>query len=192
MNQIILIAVLLVSILTHKSLAQDGQTVTCGSTIKLIHVDTKLILHSHSIAWGSGSGQQSVTATNTLTDPNSLWIIKEEMPYGKKTCELATPIPCGTKVSLEHVGTRKNLHSHLFRSPLSGNQEVSGFGENGFGDTGDNWVVECESKADKYWQRVAKVTLKHADTSKYLSTGEMYKFDQRNCGHQCPIMVCNL
>ena len=169
--------------------AQDAQTVTCGSTIKLVHDASKFHLHSHPVAWGSGSGQQSITATERQDDRNSLWIIKEEMPYGSKTCELATPIMCGSKVSFEHVETKKNLHSHLFRAPISGNQEVSGFGENGFGDTGDNWIVECQPK-EKYWQRGTKVTFKHADTSKYLSSGEAYKFDQRNCGHQCPIMVC--
>lgn len=83
-----------------------------------------------------------------------------------------------------HLG--KHLHSHLFRSMISGNQEVSGFGPDN--DTGDNWIVECESK-EKYWVRGAPVSFRHVDTAKYLSTGEVHKFNTQNCGHQCPIMV---
>lgn len=69
---------------------------------------------------------------------------------------------------------------------ISGNQEVSGFGPDN--DTGDNWIVECESK-EKYWVRGAPVSFRHVDTAKYLSTGEVHKFNTQNCGHQCPIMV---
>ncbi len=28
----------------------------------------------------------------------------------------------------------------------------------------------------------------HADTGKYLSTADAHKFNQQNCGGQCPIM----
>jgi hypothetical protein len=40
--------------------AADDSIVTCGSVIKLKHKETNHHLHSHQIAWGSGSGQQSV------------------------------------------------------------------------------------------------------------------------------------
>ncbi len=43
---------------------QAGQghlQVTFGSLIKLVHEGSKAKLHSHEIAYGSGSGQQSVT-----------------------------------------------------------------------------------------------------------------------------------
>jgi len=43
---------------------EDGfERVTCGSSIKLKHVSSGFHVHSHNIQWGSGSGQQSVTAT---------------------------------------------------------------------------------------------------------------------------------
>jgi dolichyl-phosphate-mannose--protein O-mannosyl transferase len=32
---------------------------------------------------------------------------------------------------LEHLSTKKNLHSHHFSSPLSQNQEISAYGDNG-------------------------------------------------------------
>ena len=34
------------------------------------------------------------------------------------------------------MGTRKNLHSHHFKSPISNNFEFSAFGEDGEGDEG--------------------------------------------------------
>ena len=53
--------------------AADYEGVTCGSTIKLQHSGTKARLHSHDIAYGSGSGQQSVTGFPETTDANSYW-----------------------------------------------------------------------------------------------------------------------
>ena len=110
------------------------EPVTCGSVIKLLHSDTMFHLQSHSIAYGSGSGQQSVTTINTQSDSNSLWLIKES----ENGCEFGMPVQCGDKIRLEHVRTGKNLHSHLYKAPISSNQEVSGFGVTGAGDTGNN------------------------------------------------------
>jgi dolichyl-phosphate-mannose--protein O-mannosyl transferase len=88
-------------------------------------------LHSHSIAYGSGSGQNSVTAHGAKDDQQSLWTIKEG--HGDAVCEVGTPVRCGDTVQLQHVATGKNLHSHHFKSPISNNQEVSGFGDDGRG-----------------------------------------------------------
>lgn len=43
---------------------------------------------------------------------------------GALPCEAGEPIECGSNVRLEHMITGKNLHSHMFQSPLSRNQEV--------------------------------------------------------------------
>ena len=50
---------------------------------------------------------------------------------------------CGATVRLEHMKTGKNLHSHNVKSPISGKQEISAFGDDGFGDEDDNWQLEC-------------------------------------------------
>lgn len=50
-------------------------------------------------------------------------------------------LKCGNKIRLEHMLTKKNLHSHNHRSPISNEQEVSGYGIDGFGDTADNWIL---------------------------------------------------
>ncbi|PRD23959.1 UNVERIFIED_CONTAM: Sdf2l1 [Trichonephila clavipes] len=108
--------------------------VTCGSVIKLLNNHSKVRLHSHEVKYGSGSGQQSVTAVEDHDDVNSHWVIKGK---GGKMCKRGEPISCGTVIRLEHLATKKNLHSHHFSSPLSSNQEVSAFGEDGEGDTGE-------------------------------------------------------
>lgn len=123
--------------------------------------------------------------TETLFYTASLWIVKESTKTNP--CEAGTPVQCNDFIRLEHADTGKNLHSHLFRAALSGNQEVSCFGDNGSGDTGDNWQVVCDTK-DTAWTRYKPVYLRHADTGKYLSTAENFKFNQQNCGQQCPIM----
>lgn len=108
-----------------------------------MNTDYRVRLHSHDVKYGTGSGQQSVTATEVQEDINSHWLIK---PAKGKTCLRGDPIKCGSIIRLEHVETKKNLHSHLFSSPLSGNQEISCYGDNGEGDSGDNWMVICSGK----------------------------------------------
>merc|ERR1712205_5375 len=108
----------------------DTSKVTCGSTVKLTHANTKAKLHSHEIAYGSGSGQQSVTGFREVNDGNSYWTVK---PALGETCVAGEPLASGATIRLQHVNTRKWLHSHLHQSPLSGNQEGSCCGD-------DEWL----------------------------------------------------
>lgn len=96
---------------------------------------------------------------------------------------------CGDVIRLHHLATNKNLHSHHFSSPLSGNQEISAYGEDGnkqndfwekfnfihskfngrligVGDSGDHWKVVC---SDDAWLRSDSVKFHHTDTDVYLS-----------------------
>ncbi|KAL3280728.1 hypothetical protein HHI36_003964 [Cryptolaemus montrouzieri] len=138
--------------------------VTCGSVVKLLNTDYRVRLHSHDVKYGTGSGQQSVTGTETQEDINSHWVIKAATG---KICPRGEPIKCGSKIRLEHLETKKNLHSHLFSSPLSGKQEISCYGDGGEGDTGDHWEVICSGDS---WLRDETVMLKHEDTDMYLAT----------------------
>ncbi|KAL0108617.1 hypothetical protein PUN28_015230 [Cardiocondyla obscurior] len=129
-----------------------------------MNVDLSVRLHSHEVKYGSGSGQQSVTGTSAKEDGNSYWLVKAE---SGKQCMRGKPISCGDTIRLEHVATKKNLHSHLVSSPLSGKQEVSAYGDHkGEGDSGDNWMLICQSD---FWERDDTVTLKHIDTDRYLA-----------------------
>lgn len=145
--------------------------VTWSSVVKLVNTNSNARLHSHDVKYGSGSGQQSVTAVKSADDHNSYWQV---MPaFGVKGIERGEKIRCGSTIRLTHLATRHNLHSHLFVSPLSNNQEVSAFGENGLGDDGDNWIVECE--ADDYWRREEAVRFVHKLTNKFLHVnGDQY------------------
>lgn len=144
--------------------ARGPQQVSCGSALKLQNVFHKVRLHSHDVKYGSGSGQQSVTGVDSKEDVNSHWTIKG--PSAKKFCTRGTPIECGQEIRLEHMTTGRNLHSHHFSSPLSSSQEVSAFGEQGEGDSGDVWVVVCDGD---YWGRDEAVMFKHVDTGVFLS-----------------------
>nr|SVE70697.1 EOG090X0E0P [Daphnia similis] len=156
--------VLFILISVHVVAGRAGQYVTCGSAIKLQNLAYKIRLHSHDVKYGSGSGQQSVTGTDTTDDVNSHWAVLGPL---NKTCKRGEPIECGSTIRFHHLTTRKFLHSHLFSSPLSGSQEVSAFGENGVGDTGDYWKVVCDGD---FWEREDNVVFRHVDTNVYLAT----------------------
>jgi dolichyl-phosphate-mannose--protein O-mannosyl transferase len=159
--------------------------VTCGSAIKLTHIESgaKHYLSSENKNLGSGSGQQIVTWIPTKSQTSALWWLQES--NDADTCKPGTPIRCGEKIRLTHLETKRNLHTHGIPSPLSKQQEISGFGEDGKGDTGDDWIVECSTKL---WMRDQQVRFFHVDTQKYLAGSANVKFTAQNCGHNCPIL----
>eukprot|EP00118_Oscarella_pearsei_P024821 m.306875 g.306875 ORF g.306875 m.306875 type:complete len:204 (+) comp41662_c0_seq1:70-681(+) len=164
-----LLTTLVLASLYDLAASSEFQFVTCGSVLKLLHIQTNVRLHSHEVRYGSGSGQQSVTGVSQSDDANSYWVVKgtEEKP-----CRRGEAVKCGATIRLNHLNTRLNLHSHLFQSPLSNHQEVSAFGENGVGDTGDFWLLQCD---DDLWERDEAIKFKHKDTGKYLSaTGHTF------------------
>ncbi|KAF5288024.1 hypothetical protein FQA39_LY15553 [Lamprigera yunnana] len=146
-----------------RHLAIRQRYITCGSVFKLMNSDYRVRLHSHDVKYGTGSGQQSVTGTELQEDVNSHWLVKAATG---EICARSDIIKCGSTIRLEHLATNKNLHSHYFSSPLSSNQEISCYGDNGEGDSGDHWIVVCSGD---YWSRDDSVMLKHVDTSQYLA-----------------------
>ncbi|XP_066906015.1 stromal cell-derived factor 2-like [Halyomorpha halys] len=142
--------------------------VTFGSVVKLMNIAHGTRLHSISeLKYIGGSSQQMVTGTYDGDDMMSNWVVKSE---GVST--RGQPVQCGDTVRLMHLASAKNLHSHTVRSPLSGNLEVTAFGENGVGDGGDSWQVMCKRLL---WRRDSPVLLRHRDTGSYLMvSGERY------------------
>ncbi|UJR08721.1 hypothetical protein I4U23_012978 [Adineta vaga] len=150
------------------SVLTQQDAVTCSSTFKLVNQQSGDRLHSHDVKYGSGSGQQSVTGSPNADDVNSYWQVQGE------NCDRGVPIKCDSIIRLIHVVTKRYLHSHDFASPLSHNQEVSAFGEDGVGDAGDRWKVMCTGRND-YWLRKDGIRLQHVVTGKYLHlTGDTY------------------
>eukprot|EP00049_Salpingoeca_infusionum_P026916 m.28948 g.28948 ORF g.28948 m.28948 type:complete len:220 (+) comp9093_c0_seq1:204-863(+) len=152
--------------------------VTWGSTLKLSHVGSGFRLNSQEVQYGSGSGQQSVTLIGSETDPGSLWEIN---PAAGKGMAIGAPIKCGTTLRLRHSKSGRWLHSHSFKSPLSGGQEVSAYGGDTQSDSGDNWVLECSGKT---WERSEKVRFLHKDTKKYLHSTGRHQYNHPIAGHR--------
>ncbi|XP_074591851.1 stromal cell-derived factor 2-like protein [Curcuma longa] len=143
---------------------QEGVEITYGSVIKLMHEKTKFRLHSHDVPYGSGSGQQSVTGFPNVDDSNSYWVVKSPPDSSAKQGDV---IPHGTIIRLQHMKTRKWLHSHLHASPISGNLEVSCYGGDDNSDTGDYWRLEIEGNGET-WRQDQRIRLRHVDTGGYL------------------------
>ena len=128
---------------------------------------------------------------------DSIWTIKESdrQFIEGDMCRTGVPMKCGDQIRLESNNTGRNLHTHSgFKAPLSGRQEVSGYGEDGFGDAGDDWILECNDKP-QYGRAQTKGSiiegstlffLKHMDTNMYLMT-DTTDFNRQNCP-RCPII----
>lgn len=169
---------------------EDYSLLTYGSAVRLRHRTSSFHLHSHGINYGSGSGQQSVTAVGQDDDTNSLWQVREA--HGTPSVAIGTPMHCGDVVRLQHVGTRRYLHSHLHTSPLTNKQEVSGYGEGSHSDSGDNWRIECSSSSGLHFgsplpSAAPYVAFVHSDTGKALYSRRADEFNQHNC-RGCPIV----
>ena len=169
---------------------EDYSLLTYGSAIRLRHRSSSFHLHSHGINYGSGSGQQSVTAVGQDDDTGSLWQVREA--YGTPGVPIGTPIHCGDSIRLQHVGTRRYLHSHLHTSPLTNKQEVSGYGEGSHSDTSDNWRIDCPAASGLHFgsplpTSTPLVAFVHVDTGKALYTRRADEFNQHNC-RGCPIV----
>ncbi|XP_058482623.1 stromal cell-derived factor 2 [Solea solea] len=163
------IVFVLFSFIFGLSFGTELSFVTCGSVVKLLNLKHNVRLHSHDVRYGSGSGQQSVTGVTAVEDSNSYWSVRGT---SDAFCHRGTPVQCGQTIRLTHVSTGRNLHSHYFASPLSSNQEVSAFGEEGEGDHLDEWTVQCGGSV---WKREEAVRFRHKATEALLSvTGEQY------------------
>jgi len=70
---------------------------------------------------------------------------------------------------------------------------VTGFGQDGTGDSGDDWKVVCETGgyfggANEYWKRDETIQLRSAATDRFLGSSSTVKFTEQNCGRGCPIL----
>lgn len=148
------------------------ESVTYNSMIKLTHAPSGFKLHSQEAKYGTGSGQQVVSGLEAVNDRESYWLIYPSFKSG--LVKAGVVIMCGDIVSLKHIATNAFLHSHKFASPLSDQQEVSGF--NGH-DTGDDWKVVCvDQDAKKTWKREKNIKLQHVDTGSYLASNAKHVF----------------
>jgi LysM repeat protein len=161
----------------------NGLVARYGSAIKLRHLLTGRTLHSHPHNYGhqGTSGQQQVTAFGGADD-NDFWRVKgaDGQPEDSRAGQ---PVQDGDIVRLEHVLTRRNLHSHGgIPSPVTGQQEVTCFGENGIGDGNDNWRVEIEGGGT--WDAGKRMRLIHVGTDHALHSHEGFSHSDWTMGQQ--------
>ncbi|ETO29911.1 hypothetical protein RFI_07208 [Reticulomyxa filosa] len=162
--------------------------VTYGSIIKLEHVTSGYLLHSHDVSYSTGSGQQSVTCYPEFGDTNSLWQVFAGLSSKKQksTAEQASPIECNDIIRLKHVNTNRWLHSHRgHKAPVSGEQEVTGYGQGlQHSDNGNEFILFhlCFLvKGHEY------LNDNHVETGFYLFASKKYNFNENNC-RNCPVI----
>jgi hypothetical protein len=122
-----------------------GAVLVYGATVKLQHVRTGSRLHSHPSVFPGGSRQQQVTCFGG-SDANDWWLVKAAHNEGQPAGGGA--VAEGAIVRFEHVETKRNLHSHDIRSPVTKQTEVSCFGDHGNGDSNCNWRVLYGQEGD--------------------------------------------
>lgn len=101
-------------------------------------------LHSHWHLYpeGIGARQQQVT-TYSHKDSNNKWLIKRS-PTHQRPDDIF--VRDGDLVRLEHVITKRNLHSHFEQAPITKRHyQVTCYGENGLGDANDIWRIHKEN-----------------------------------------------
>ncbi|XP_041353357.1 protein O-mannosyl-transferase 2-like [Gigantopelta aegis] len=124
------------------------ENIAFGSTISLKQRRTGgAYLHSHWHLYPEEHPpkQQQIT-TYSHKDHNNLWKIKPADQDASTSDKQVQLVKSGDLVRLEHIVTKRNLHSHREPAPLSKKHfQVSGYGQNGTGDTNDIWLVEIIS-----------------------------------------------
>lgn len=156
--------------------------VTDGSAIILEHVGTKYKLYSADMKWGSGSGNQLVTAASTNVDEdNLLWTVKV---YEENKSITGDKINCNEVVTLKHVKSNGYLSGSSFGAVLSSNFELSVDKKDDYGQ----FQVICENeRKNPFWEIGNSVFLKSVKYNGYVSTSKKYEFNKYNC-HNCPIL----
>ncbi|XP_029189886.2 protein O-mannosyl-transferase 2-like isoform X1 [Acropora millepora] len=107
------------------------------------------LLHSHPHLYPKEHGpeQQQVTCYSHK-DENNRWLIKKAYEDYDENQPLEF-LKNGDWIRLEHVATKRNLHSHAEKAPLTTHHhQVTGYGENGKGDGNDFWRIEIVSGSE--------------------------------------------
>eukprot|EP00117_Sycon_ciliatum_P003691 scpid40617/ scgid8375/ Protein O-mannosyl-transferase 2; Dolichyl-phosphate-mannose--protein mannosyltransferase 2 len=109
------------------------------------------LLHSHAHLYpdGIGARQQQITVYHHR-DENNKWVVRKAHSHTQDTDGSAPEfVSHGDFIRLEHASTRRLLHSHHHKAPLSTKHyQVTGYGFNGTGDMNDVWQVQVGSSGN--------------------------------------------
>jgi hypothetical protein len=155
--------------------AHNPNVVQFNDIIKITHVQTGNVLHSHRLNYNHGgtSGQQQVTAYHGRNEEDWFRIVGHNNEQGA--------VPYGVPVNIVHVGTGLFLHSHNGHpSPATGQQEVTCYGG---ADQNNHWAIKSVDNSYGTLQGGAIVHITHNATGKRLHS-HTEKFHLGNGDHQ--------
>ena len=119
-----------------------------------------------------------MTGFPNANDANSYWMVRPA--YGvSKPCKQGEALVNGAMFRLQHVQTKKWLHSHSHASPITQNQEISCFGGEEESNESDNWKLELTEET--VWRRDKKVRIIH-DVTKTMLHSHQHKFGRPIAG----------
>ncbi|KAJ2849201.1 hypothetical protein IWW36_002800 [Coemansia brasiliensis] len=153
-------------------------TIKIGSMLALKHLGSGRHLRtdrSHSTQ--SGSNQQLVYAHGWATDELDRWQV---LPANTETPAPGSIISYGTQVRLRHYETGRHLHSHYgFFEPVSGQNEVTAFGDQTQSDENDHWVIERwgDGGYGQTWKATDPIVLRHYVSGMTLCSHNIHMSD---------------
>ncbi|KAG2233152.1 MIR motif-containing protein [Thamnidium elegans] len=160
---------------------QHDGIVRFGNHISLKHVSTGRYLASVEETYNGGSFQQKVFTEEGSPSEQSTWIV---IPPVITDEEAGYEVGFEDKIRLKRVTDRSNLHSHEVVSPVSGQQEVSCFGDDENTDENDIWIVEQydqdDEQYDDFWRVDQPVIIRHATTGKLLHSHDIALEEGKN------------
>lgn len=160
-----------------KILKYDRDPITFGCTVRLKHALTGKYLTADDERYDhpGTSGQFAVYGGTDDKTEKAQWIIKGRHSGDRWNFALnrdianrsmiGWPVRKNQGLRFENVATGRDLHSHGARSPRTAQREVTAYGENGNGDTNDNFVVDQVDAAGGF---------------EYLANGYKAKFRHEN------------
>jgi len=138
------------------------------------------LLHSHVQRYPVGSEQQQITLYH-YKDANNEWIIKKPWTEPQIPDDKIVYVKDGDIIRLVHSETKRNLHTHNIKAPVSKKfNEVSGYGNATIGDANDLWKVEIvkdryDSSTHSIHALLTTFRLRHVETGCLLqSSGSFY------------------
>lgn len=133
-------------------------------------MSTGYYLRSLARNYQGGSGQQIVVGASQTAEHEDWWQVAtpygQDIPHGHK-------VPYGSRVRLYHMATFKWLHSHQVKSPSSGQNEVSAYGNDNQSDNNDNWIVEKVDGGSGDWNANDAFLLRHEGIGAYLHSHDV-------------------
>ncbi|GAA5814644.1 hypothetical protein MFLAVUS_008143 [Mucor flavus] len=118
----------------------DG-AIQYGNHISLKHnMSGRFLTAQDGNIYEEGSGQQKAYCGAWESSDETTFIV---IPRIGSDAEAGADVNFGDVIRIKHMPTRLNLHSHDgFQSPVTGQQEVTCYGDDYTMDENDEWVVE--------------------------------------------------